>query len=299
VRKSSPDLLLIFVAIVWGGSYLSAKTLVAEVGVEAALTLRYVFAALGMVAIWLVTRSGRPTRRLLLVGVGLGTSQAAILWLETSGVARTSATNAGILISLSLLLTPLIEGFLMHRRLPAAFYFAVTIAVCGIGLLSTGVGGLRPLNPGDLLVLGAALVRAAHVAMTARLLRPGESVFTLVTLQMLVGAALFAAVSLPSISFWLPRLSGTGLAHAVFLGLGCSVFAFVVQAWAVRRTSAARASLLMGTEPLWAALIGVTLGGDALGPLQMLGAAGIIGGAVAGAAIERRARVQARVDPRY
>lgn len=40
MRKASLDLLLVLVAIVWGGSYLSAKQLVAEIGVEPTLALR-------------------------------------------------------------------------------------------------------------------------------------------------------------------------------------------------------------------------------------------------------------------
>ena len=40
----------------------------------------------------------------------------------------------------------------------------------------------------------------------------------------------------------------------------------------VRRTSASRASLLMGTEPLWAVAAGVVVAGETLGWLGALGA---------------------------
>lgn len=53
----------------------------------------------------------------------------------------------------------------------------------------------------------------------------------------------------------------------------CTLFAFFVQMWAVRRTSPSRVSLLLGTEPLWAAVIGVAAGGDRPG---LLGAAGAV-----------------------
>ncbi len=61
------------------------------------------------------------------------------------------------------------------------------------------------------------------------------------------------------------RLSASGWIDVLFLGLLCSVFAFVVQLWAVRRTSATRASILMGTEPVWALAVGVAVGGEAVG----------------------------------
>lgn len=290
MRKVSPDLLLVLVAIVWGGSYLSAKHLVAEIGVEPALALRYGIGALGMLGFALVRRTGGAGSRLILSGALLGCSQAGILWLETAGVGRTSATNAGILISLSLILTPLLEAALLKRSLPLPFYLAASGAVLGIALLASGAGGFRLPTSGDLLVLGAAILRAVHVTATARVLRKDDSVVALVTVQMLVGAALFAALAAPSAASWVPRLTIAGGANAAFLGLGCSVFAFLVQAWAVQRTSAARAALLMGTEPLWAALIGIIIGAESLGLVQILGATLIVAGSLVGATIERISR---------
>lgn len=290
MRKASPDLLLVSVAVVWGGSYLSAKQLVGEVGVEPALALRYGIGAIGMLAFALFHRARRPDSRLLWSGIGLGCSQAATLCLETAGVGRTSATNAGVLISLSLVLTPLLEVALLRRRLPLSFYLAALTAILGVGFLSSGAGGLRMPNSGDLLILCAALLRAVHVAATSRIVRPTDSVVALVSIQMLLGTVLFGAVAAPSAAAWLPALSPAGIGQAIFLGLGCSVFAFLVQAWAVQQTSAARASLLMGTEPLWAALIGIGVGGEPLGWIQGGGALLIVLGATAGAILERRVR---------
>jgi hypothetical protein len=59
----------------------------------------------------------------------------------------------------------------------------------------------------------------------------------------------------------------------VYLALMCTVFAFVVQMWAAGRTSAARMSLLLGTEPLWAAAVGVMMAGD---PVTIVGATGAL-----------------------
>lgn len=44
------------------------------------------------------------------------------------------------------------------------------------------------------------------------------------------------------------------------------------QMWAVRKTSPSRVSLLLGTEPLWAAAAGIAIGGERLGTLGLLGA---------------------------
>jgi drug/metabolite transporter (DMT)-like permease len=76
----------------------------------------------------------------------------------------------------------------------------------------------------------------------------------------------------------------------VYLALFCSVFAFLAQTWAVQRTSASRASLLLGTEPVWAVAAGLALGGEHLTALTALGAAMMVAGTYWGQSVERAHR---------
>lgn len=86
-------------------------------------------------------------------------------------------------------------------------------------------------------------------------------------------------------------------AGVVYLALGCSVFAFLVQLWAVRRTSASRASLLLGTEPLCAVLIGLGLGGETLAAAGGAGAALVVAGTFWGQRIETAHRAELAGHP--
>ena len=285
------DLLLLAVAATWGASYLSAKELVDLTTVPVALALRYLSATAGMIVVWLIVRPGIPTRRALGIGALLGCSQASILWLETAGVAITSATNAGLIISLTIVFTPILESVASRRWLPRSFFVAAVFAVVGV-LLLVSANGFHSPTPGDLLILAAAVVRAAHVTATGRLVRPTESTFTLVLIQMVVGSVIFSLLASPDLGAAVAGLDATGWAHVAFLGLGCSVFAFIIQAWAIRRTSAARASLLMGTEPVWAVMVGVGLGGENIGLWGFIGAAVIIAATYCGQSIEERHRVK-------
>ncbi len=56
-----------------------------------------------------------------------------------------------------------------------------------------------------------------------------------------------------------------------FLSLFCTVGAFYLQNAAVRHTSPTRVGFLMGTEPVFASLIAVTLFGEALRDATILG----------------------------
>jgi drug/metabolite transporter (DMT)-like permease len=280
------DLLLVGVAAVWGASFLAAKDLAAETGVPAAVALRFLVAAVATGLLCLARRERLPHGRGLVIAAGLGVSQAAVIGLETWGVHLTSATNAGLLISLALVMTPVLEGAASRSWLPRRYFVAAVAAVAGVALLVSD-GGLRAPTAGDGLVIAAAAVRAVHVTASARLTRGRqEGSLGVVLVQMAVCAAAFTVLAGPDLPAAAVRLDAPGWADVLF----CSLFAFVVQLWAVRRTSASRASILMGTEPVWALLVGVLVAGEAIGPAGACGAALIVAASYAGQAIERRHR---------
>ncbi|MFC5928262.1 DMT family transporter [Cryobacterium melibiosiphilum] len=294
LRRYRVDLVLLLVAVVWGGSYLSAKVLTEQASVTAVLALRFLVAAALLVIVWLVRRERMPSRRAVGVGLLLGATQASILWLETQGVAFTSATNAGLIISLTIILTPVLESVAGRRWLPRPFFVAAVLAVVGVALLVSGNGFAQP-NVGDLLILAAALVRALHVTMLGHLTRArSDSTITLTLLQALVGAVVFTALDVPGLVAAVTTFDLAAWIGVLYLGLACSVFAFLAQLWAIRRTSAARASLLMGTEPIWAVLVGVSLGSETLGLVGAVGAALIIAGTFWGQRIEAGHRLRSR-----
>lgn len=235
-------------------------------------------------------RCARDERR---IGAVLGVSQAAVLVLETYGVAHTSAAHAGLIISLTIVLTPLMDVSARGHRLPARFFTAAAVCVLGIALLVTATG-LHAASGGDLLMLGAALVRAAHVALVGRLtasraVRP----LHVTTVQTAVGTVLFgvaAARQLPTIAHLDARTWGV----LIYLALFCSVFAFLAQTWAVQHTSASRVSLLLGTEPIWALAAGIILGREHLTVVATIGAVLVIAGTYWGQSVERTHRATTR-----
>ncbi|RWZ52605.1 DMT family transporter [Labedella phragmitis] len=299
-RRSRPDLivdlLLLGVAAVWGASFLAAKDLAAETGVPAAVALRFLVAAAATCVLCLARRERLPRGRGLVIAAGLGFSQAAIIGLETWGVHLTSATNAGLLISLALVMTPVLEGVASRAWLPRSYFIAAVAAVVGVALLVSD-GGLRAPTAGDALVIAAAVVRAVHVTASGHLTRGRtESSLGVVLVQMLVCAATFSLLAGPALPAAALRLDAGGWFDVLFLGVLCSLFAFVVQLWAVRRTSASRASILMGTEPVWALLAGIVIAREVIGPVGVGGAVLIIAASYAGQAIERRHR-EAAAEP--
>ena len=88
LKKREVDLALLLVAVFWGGSYLAAKELTEHTSVVALLAIRFSITSIAMFAICTIKRTA-ITRSEALLGLGLGSVQALILFFETSGVART------------------------------------------------------------------------------------------------------------------------------------------------------------------------------------------------------------------
>lgn len=283
------DLVLVGVAAVWGSSYLAAKVAVESAPVEVVLFLRYGVATAVCLALLAGSRGRWPHRRELAIGTVLGLTQAAVLALETWGVAGTSASNAGVLISLTIVMTPGFEALLGGTRLPATFHVAALLSVGGVVLLLSGHAWGGP-RAGDLLVLAAAVVRAGHVALVGRLGPVGEvRPLAVTSVQLGVGTLLFGPFALPHVGVvW---SAGSSLWIAVtHLAVSCSVFAFLAQIWAVQRTSASRAGLLLGSEPVWALACAIALGDERITVLAAAGAVLIITATSWGRSIESRHR---------
>ncbi|MGA4801499.1 DMT family transporter [Streptomyces lavendulocolor] len=276
------DLPVLLVAVVWGSSYLAAKGVTTSGTVLAVLVLRFAVVLPVLVATgWrrLRAMSGAQMR-----GAGtLGLILAAIFVMETYGVVHTSATNAGLIISLTMIFTPLAESRMRGTRLSPAFLAAAGLSVLGVVLLTQGAGFSRP-SLGDLLMLGAAVARTVHVLAMSRMRSvEGADAMSLTTVQLgtsvLAFAVLCAAPGTGATPWAAAAAFGAGdWAWLLYLSVFCTLFAFFVQMWAVRRTSPSRVSLLLGTEPVWAAVTGIALAGDRPGWAGLLGVLLILAG---------------------
>ncbi|MFF5023666.1 DMT family transporter [Streptomyces collinus] len=279
-RAWHTDLPVLLVAAFWGASYLAAKDVTTARTVLAVLVLRFAL-ALPVLAVagWRQLRAltGAQWRGAALLGLIL----SGIFLLETYGVVHTSATNAGLVISLTMIFTPLAEAAAERTRPTPPFLGAAALSVLGVVLLTQGAGFTRP-SLGDLLMLLAALARTLHVLVMSRLRAVrGAGALPLTTVQLGTAVAVFALLSAGTGQSPWATAAGFGVrqwAGLLFLAVLCTLVAFFVQMWAVRRTSPSRVGLLLGTEPLWAAAAGIALGGDRLGAVGLAGGALVLVG---------------------
>ncbi|SDI06414.1 EamA-like transporter family protein [Vibrio xiamenensis] len=268
------ELLLLLVAIFWGTSYGLTKNALLFSSVLMFITIRFGLTFVLLLP-WLIRDCYQGSCRHWYYAVPLGGILCAIFFCEVYGVALTSAANAGFLISLSMVFTALCEALFNRHPVSQRLVLLTLMSVLGVALLTQAYDWRGGLNRGDMLILAAALLRAVMVIFTKRLLQHKViSTLTLTAIQSLVVASIAAIIlvgSMQGASVTMPTSSEFWLI-TFYLVVFCTLFAFFVQNHAVRHTSPTRVALLMGSEPLFAALFGFIWLHESLALVQILGA---------------------------
>ncbi len=289
-RTAKVDIVLIGAAFVWGASYLAAKQLTEAGSLWGMMALRFTAAAviLGFI------RAFRPvkfSKADIWVGSAVGVGLATVMTVETNGIHLTSATNAGLIISLSIIFTPILEGWVRKFWLPKNFFVAAVGAVVGVAFLVSG-NGLQAPNWGDALMFGAAVLRAFYQVVQGSLTADRKlTTINLTIFQTLTAGVIFFIVDAPGTVRAAFSYGAKEWALLAFLVLLCTVYGFFAMMWGIRRTSASRIALLQGTEPVWAVFIALLFGGEQLNWVGAVGALLIIGSCYWGLGIEAKARL--------
>ena len=269
------DLTLLLVAVVWGTSYGVAKGALSYYPVLGFLAVRFIL-TFALLLPALLRLSRQQARDALRTGLPLGALMLGIFLCETFGVALTQASNAAFLISLCVVFTPFVEWWLLGTKPPRTVFGFAAISLLGAALLSGGLAG--QWGVGDALMLVAAVLRALTVCQTAKLTRHSTApalALTAVQAGVIGFGSLLLALCAPGGLPPLPQTAAFWQA-SLYLVLGCTVFAFFAQNWALKHSSPSRVALLTSSEPAFGALFAVLWLGEGLSAIGWLGGALIV-----------------------
>ena len=288
---SAGDFMLLVVAAFWGATYLVVKDLGNVGSIGGMMAIRFVIAAAGLWAYWLFKRD-KFQKQEWIMGIAFGISQTVVLNLEAYSVHFTSATNGGLIIALAIITVPILESAWRKNWLPYKFFIATSVAVIGLALLIMGNGFVEP-NIGDLFMFIAMIIRTFHFVILGRLTQGKTfSPVNLTTVMVSTSGLIMLTINPVAAIDTASTYSSGNWTSMLFLSLLCTSFAFIGMNWAVKHTSASRASLLLGTEPVWATIIAITIGGELIGAIGALGAVLVIGSTYWGQAIESKHRLK-------
>lgn len=237
------------------------------------LAIRFAMAAL-LVGAASVSALRTLTRRQLLTGCAIGLALAGSFIFQTFGLQRTSASNAGFLTGLYVILTPLFGAAFLRKVPPASTLAGALLAVGGLLLIASpsGVG----LGLGDALVLGCAAMAAIHILLLGRFAGIAP-VKALATVQLGVIAIVTGVASLAVEREPVPS-EGSVWVAILICAVFASALAFVIQTGAQRFIPPARAAVILVMEAPFAALFGYLMLSERLGVRGLIGAGLILCG---------------------
>jgi drug/metabolite transporter (DMT)-like permease len=260
---------LVVVTAIWGSTFVVVKDAVEKMPVLDFLAWRFGLAtvAVGMLRPrQIAALSRRGWRDGGLLGLALGSGYLA----QTYGLRTTPASVSGFITGMFAVFTPLVAALALRRQVAARSWFAVVLATVGLGLIA--LHGFT-VGPGEALTLGCALAFAVHIVGLGEWSSDYDA-FALTFVQMLSVTALCAFTAAPQSLAPPPDL---GVWGAIALtGLAASAFGFVVQTWAQAHLPSVRVAVVLTTEPVFAGLFGVLIGGDRLAARIVVGAACVV-----------------------
>lgn len=265
------EVALVGVAAIWGSTFVLVQDAIERVAPFLFLALRFALAAVVLSAVGAFRGLRRDE---LLAGTAIGMALFAGYGFQTVGLQYTSATNAGFITGLFVVMTPLFGAALL-RRLPGASASAgALLATVGLVLLVTPAG--LGVGRGDGLVLLCAASFAVHILLIARL-GEGRSVVRLAGVQ--IATAALAAGVWSALAEREPVPADGSVWFAIALtGVLATAAAFLIQTAAQRHIPPTRTAVILTAEPVFAGLFGYAVAGDRLGARGTIGAVLILGG---------------------
>ncbi|MGG1661537.1 DMT family transporter [Brevibacillus sp. NRS-1366] len=264
--QAKADLAILMCTLFWGSSYLFMQMGLKDLETYNLIGVRFGIAFL-FAAAFFHRRLLGTNRKTILHAFILGAILFGVFATVTSGVKTTTASQAGFLVSLTVIFVPILS-ILFRNKPQKRVFFGAGLAVIGIGLLTLS-SELR-ISQGDLLCMAGALFYAMHIIVTGRWASQSDTIqlgifqlgFT--ALFGIVCSFLFETPALPhSPESWLAVLS---------LSILCSAIGFVVQTVAQKYTTPAHTGVIFSLEPVFAALFAFLVTGETLTERGYIGA---------------------------
>lgn len=267
----------------WGASFPITKAALDYTGPTAVAFLRWAVSAV-MLALYLAI-AGRqnPDQSLAQAGVMIRARWRTVAWVAFVGISLfyflqnlalryTTATNAGVLANLTSVFMVLIGATLLRERLKPIEWGALVAAFVGSALVSQGAGHLSLGGPG--LIGDAMMVVAAFTGAVFSIGGKGLSEryppVVVTTVVAAAGALFLLPVALiEGLTLAMP-LRAWGL--IALLGVGSGALGNLLWLSILRELPASRAALVLFLIPVVSASLSVTLLGEPITPLLIVGA---------------------------
>jgi drug/metabolite transporter (DMT)-like permease len=272
-KQAKADFMLLIVTLFWGSSYVLTKVGLGTLEPFNLTALRFII-AFGVTAPVFGRNILKADLKTYKYAFVLAVILFATFMAMTFGLERTTASNAGFLASLAVVIIPVISFFFLKQKIEMKVIAGVFLALAGIALLT--LDARLQVNPGDILCFFCAVLFAVHVVVTEVFTKKVDSI-ALGVLQLGFAAILSTAFSLATENMHFPDSARSWLV-VLALSLLCTAVGYIAQTTAQKYTSATHAGLIFSLEPVFSAVFSFAMLGEVLAPRGYLGAVILMAG---------------------
>lgn len=271
--QTKADFMVALIATTWGSAYIMMKFGLDTIPPFSLTALRFGIAFI-CIAILFAKELKQTTPRIIKKSAILGTLLFAVFAFLLHGMETTTASNAGFLISTTVVFVPLFHAILSRVIPDKKTIIGVIITIIGIALLSLQES--LAFHIGDILCFAAALTYTAFILFTDVYSKDDDPL--LLGIWQLGFTAALAIIC--TFLFETPTIPSNGAEWAAILGLAliCSAFCFVVQPIAQAYTTPEHTALLFSLEPVSTAAFAYVFLHEVLNTQGMIGAALVLCG---------------------
>jgi drug/metabolite transporter (DMT)-like permease len=271
------EIYLLLIVIIWGSTFALTKDVLSSMPPYTFLFFRFAIAVLLLVILFWKRLKG-----LNIMIIRKGSLIGLFLFLgyifQTVGLQYTSATKAGFITGLSVVLVPIISLVIIKEKPTINSIIGVILATFGLWLLN--YNGSSSFNFGDFLVLLCAFSFAMHITSVGLYSKKLDYVL-LVIVQLVAVTVLsfFIAfiIERPALNF---SYSYNIWGAIAFMAVFATAFAFYMQNRFQRHSTATKTAIIFSGEPLFSGIFGYIMLSEQLGLIAWLGGLSIILGMI-------------------
>ena len=266
-KKYLAQILLVFVTLIWGATFIMVKDALNDAGPFAFGTLRFTIA--GILTLVIVNKSiFTLTKTEIIGGLICGFCLFCGYAFQNFGLMQTSASKSAFITSVSVLMVPIILYLFNIQKIKMKVWFAVVLATIGLYFLLDPRGGM--MNWGDILTFGCALGFAVHIIFQGYYVKKNVRVlpFFLVQAWVVVGLSFINSLLFePIFAIWSPRL----ISALLVTGIAATFIAILIMIWAQQILNPSETAIIFAMEPVFAAFFAIIFAGEVLGLWGYLG----------------------------
>jgi drug/metabolite transporter (DMT)-like permease len=272
------------VSLTWSGSFIVVRLSYQQVSPLYLGFFRFVVATPVMIGIVLLrNKSFFLPRKELPSLIVLGLTGVTLLYIfQFYGVAFTTASTSSSLINTNVLFIAILSAIFLHESFPWNKKAGVLLSFTGVLFVIYGqfhnetivVDSLFLI--GSVLIICSALCWAVYTIVGKHLLRKYD-VLQITAHAFLIGLICYLPFVLQDINSNIHTIGSIGLIAILYLGLFCSVFAYVAWYYVLSKQQAARSAMFLTLIPLFTITLSFFIG-EIPTPIFFLGAMLIITG---------------------